>query len=218
MRDTTSSAGFDEEGSATRGKRSRGRPRDKQVDARILHAALTEMSVSGYAGMSMDAVADRAGVSKPTIYRRWPTKLDLATSSIATMVSEDPPNPETDVWRALVFEMELVAAAFERGHGISIIGNMLALEEQEPQLIARYREDVVALRRGRIRTVFEQAISSGSLPADTDVDLLLNMMLGYYYASYIGGEARLRDWPERCVEVIRRAVAAGRGTVQARHV
>lgn len=207
MKEASSSAGVTEKPAGI-SKRSRGRPRDRAVDARILHAALAEMSASGYSSMSMDAVAERARVSKPTIYRRWPTKLDLATSSIATLVAEDPPNPESDVWRALTFELNLVAAAFERGHGISLVGNVLALEKIEPTLIERYREHVVRLRRGRIRGVFEAGIATGSLPSGVDVDLLLNMMLGYYYASYIGGQKQPHDWPARCVEIVRRAVAS----------
>lgn len=194
----------------TSGRRGPGRPRDAEVGDRILHAALAVLSTEGYAAMSMDAVAERAGVSKPTIYRRWSTKIELATASIATMATDDPPTIEPDVWKALLVELRLFDDALSRGHGISIIGTLLAHEEQEPGMIALYREHVAKARRDRIRAVFARGIREGALPGDIDVDLLLNMMVGYYYASYIGGEGQPADWPERCLAVIRSAVGAPR--------
>lgn len=187
-------------------RRGPGRPRDAEVGDRILHAALAVLSTEGYAAMSMDAVAERAGVSKPTIYRRWRTKIELATASIATMANDDPPTTEPDVWKALLAELKLLDHALSRGHGISIIGTLLAHEEQEPAMIALYREHVAKARRDRIRAVFARGIDEGVLPAGIDVDLLLNMMVGYYYASYIGGEGQPGDWPERCIGVVRRSV------------
>jgi AcrR family transcriptional regulator len=187
-------------------RRGPGRPRDEEVGDRILHAALAVLSTEGYAAMSMDAIAEKAGVSKPTIYRRWATKIELATASIATIANDDPPTTERDVWKALLAELKLFDDALSRGHGISIIGTLLAHEEQEPAMIALYREHVAKARRDRFRAVFARGISDGVLPADIDVDLLLNMMLGYYYASYIGGEGQPSDWPERCVGVVRRSV------------
>lgn len=185
--------------------RRRGRPRREEVDDSILRAALTVLSAEGFASMSMDAVAERAGVSKPTIYRRWSTKIELASACISLLLRDDPPTTEPDLWKALRIELELFRRAVEHDHGISIIGTLLAHEEQQPTMIAEYRQNVAAVRRARIRKVFEHGIATGQLSAETDVNLALNMMLGFYYASYIGGDPQANDWPEQCVALIRRS-------------
>jgi len=192
--------------SADTARRGPGRPRDAEVDTRILRAALSVLSAEGYTGMSMDAVASLARVSKPTIYRRWSTKMDLATASIATMVTDDPPNEEMGVWDALLFELHLFDAALKRGHGISVMGTVLALEEQEPELLARFRESVVKARRDRIRAVLRAGVISEELNGELDIELVLNMLLGYYYASYIGGESQREDWPDQCLRLLRRGI------------
>ncbi|WP_155349227.1 TetR/AcrR family transcriptional regulator [Acrocarpospora pleiomorpha] len=188
--------------------RGRGRPRDIDADARILRAALHVLSREGFASMSMDAVAERSGVSKPSIYRRWSTKIELATAAIATMSNDDPPTTEADAWKALLTELRLFERAVSRDHGMSIIGTLLAHEEQQPGMIALYREQVVRARRNRVRAVLDRGIREGQFPEDIDVNLVLNMMFGYYYASYIGGEPQPADWPDRCVDLVRRATEA----------
>lgn len=188
--------------------RGRGRPRDVGVDQRILHATIDVLGASGYAGMSMDAVAASAGVSKPTIYRRWPTKIELATAAIATMVIDDPPTTTDDVWAGLHAELVLFGDALSRGRGVSITATLLAHEEQEPELMARYREHVAKARRDRFRGVLRRGLAAGQLPADVDIDLIVNLLIGYYYSTHIGGEARPADWPRVCVDFVRRSVDA----------
>src|SRR5262245_41964594 len=75
--------------------RTPGRPRSADADDAILAAALAELGERGYARMSMDAVAARAGVSKPTVYLRHPTKAELATAAIASMRAQPRPAPPT---------------------------------------------------------------------------------------------------------------------------
>ncbi len=68
----------------------RGRPRDDAADQRILDAAWDLLHAAGYAGLSVDEVAERAGVAKTTLYRRWPTKDHLAIAVAARMLGEVP--------------------------------------------------------------------------------------------------------------------------------
>ena len=68
---------------------TRGRPRDPALDTVILTAALELFIAHGIAGMSIEQVAKRAGVGKPTIYRRWSTKERLVADAIAALVGTD---------------------------------------------------------------------------------------------------------------------------------
>jgi AcrR family transcriptional regulator len=70
--------------------RSRGRPRDSGVDGRVLDAAWDLLHAKGFAGLTVDEVAERAGTAKTTVYRRWPTKDHLAVALAARILGEVP--------------------------------------------------------------------------------------------------------------------------------
>jgi AcrR family transcriptional regulator len=70
-------------------KRGRGRPRREGADEEILHVARTLLHETGYRDLTVDAVADRAGVAKTTVYRRWPTKGDLVAAALAPLALPD---------------------------------------------------------------------------------------------------------------------------------
>ena len=64
------------------GRRGRGRPPTPGIDRRILDAALELLASGGYAGFRLDALAERAGVAKTTILRRWPSKAAVAAAAV----------------------------------------------------------------------------------------------------------------------------------------
>jgi AcrR family transcriptional regulator len=66
-------------------KRGRGRPRREGADDKILDATRDVLREVGYAALTVDAIAERAGVAKTTIYRRWPTKGALVAAAIAAL-------------------------------------------------------------------------------------------------------------------------------------
>src|ERR1700736_364907 len=72
----------------------RGRPRSSEADQAIVAATLALLEEDGYAALTMAGVAARAGVSTATLYRRWPSKLDLVVGVLARM-SEDAPIIDT---------------------------------------------------------------------------------------------------------------------------
>src|ERR1051326_8266077 len=72
------------------GIRKPGRPRSAQADQAILSAALEELAEVGFEALSIEAVAARAGVGKTTIYRRWPSKMELALEALSMVHTEVP--------------------------------------------------------------------------------------------------------------------------------
>ena len=59
-----------------------GRPRDKRIDSAVLRSTVELLAETGYADLSVDAIARRAGTSKPAIYRRWPSKAHLVHEAV----------------------------------------------------------------------------------------------------------------------------------------
>src|SRR5690242_18346775 len=87
---------------ARQAKRGRGRPRSERADQAILDAALDLLSEDGYARMSMDAVAARAGVTKPTVYLRYKGKAELAGAALAAHAPGDSPAETGDLRADLI--------------------------------------------------------------------------------------------------------------------
>lgn len=88
----------------------RGRPRDTQVDERVLRLAAAMIFDRGYAGLSIDEVAEQAGVAKTTLYRRWPTKDHLAVAVVARLQADDEITDTGDIRADLVDYLEKIAA------------------------------------------------------------------------------------------------------------
>jgi AcrR family transcriptional regulator len=113
-------------------KRGRGRPRREGADDQILGVALEMLRETGYAALTVDAVAERAGVAKTTVYRRWPSKSALIAAAVEPLQSEDP----VEILRYLDgADIDVVAAilrpphARARGRGGGGSGNRRAADE-----------------------------------------------------------------------------------------
>jgi AcrR family transcriptional regulator len=169
--------------------RAPGRPRSARVDEAILDAARAELAERGYARMSIDAVAARAGVSKPTVYLRHPTKADLATAAIASMRAASRPAPTGDVRADLIAHLRLLRAGLERPFGMATLGTVLAEEHETPELLALFRERLVAPRRRELHGVLAGARERGELRADANLDVAVAAMVGAFFARYLAGES-----------------------------
>jgi AcrR family transcriptional regulator len=165
-----------------------GRPRSARVDEAILGAARAELAERGYARMSIDGVAARAGVSKPTVYLRHPTKADLATAAIASMRAAERPAPTGDVRADLVAHLRLLRAGLERPYGMATLGTVLAEERETPELLALFRERLVAPRRRELRAVLAAARRRGELRPDANLDVAVAALVGAFFARYLAGE------------------------------
>jgi AcrR family transcriptional regulator len=154
-----------------RGVRTGGR--SARVREAILDATLDELIHRGYAALSVEAVASRAGVHKTTIYRRWPTLDDLLVDALTTWSLEALPVPDTGSIEAdlLALGREL-ADVLNEGVGRQIAAFVLTAGLQSARLSEATRRyfDHQALRA--IPTV-TQAIDRGELPATCDANALL---------------------------------------------
>ena len=163
---------------------------------------MAEMAERGYARMSVDAVAARAGVSKPTVYLRHACKADLATAALAAFQQRALPVPTDDTRADLVALLRHLRRGVERPYGMAMIGTVLAEEAHTPQLLALFRERLVGPRRGAIRAVLAAARDRGELRPDADLDAAVQALVGAYYAQYLSGAPFPRRWPGPVVDVV----------------
>jgi AcrR family transcriptional regulator len=181
-------------------QRTPGRPREPHTDERILEAALRLMAQQGFVRMSMDAVAAEAGVTRPTIYRRWPSKIELAMAALVAYCDNSRPPVVGDTRADLIAEMEHFRRAILRPNGMSLLGTVLAEEHETPELLAAFREYLVTPRRQALTTILERARERGELTPEADIGLAVNMLVGALYAQYLAATPFAEDWSQRVVD------------------
>ena len=155
-----------------------GRPRSVEVDAAILDAALEEYCEHGYEGMSVDAVAARAGVSKATIYRRFASKLELVNAAMYGSAEKRKPTPDTG---SLVGDLRALLAQLSEMLSDQTLGcniRMMVADGMRNAELAGVHEEFVQFRRRGTKQVLDRAIARGELRADVDLDVAMDMLTG----------------------------------------
>jgi AcrR family transcriptional regulator len=182
---------------------TRGRPRVDGLEDRILDATLAILARDGYARLSIDAVAQDAGTTRPTIYRRFADKETLAVASIKHLrgVMERPlsGNLEADFRTELEAFRDRVSQPF----AVAMVGTVLAEENANPRLLELYRERIVKARRERLRKILDLAVESGEIDGSLQsrFDDVVEMAVGSYYAHYLNAGTPSADWAERIAKL-----------------
>ena len=151
----------------------------RRVTEAITEAAFAELAEAGYARMSMEAVARRAGVGKAALYRRWPSKQAMITELIRNKVTGTLPHTpatgdlHTDLRELLAtFRSQLANPLLAR------IGAALLAEASHDDALAEgIHTGVTAPRRAAARAILQAAIDRGELPAGLDLDLGTDLLI-----------------------------------------
>jgi AcrR family transcriptional regulator len=173
----------------------RGRPRSEKAHTAILEAAAELLLARGLSAVSMDAVAQRAGVSKATIYRWWPTKETLALDALYSEWAAARPYPrDTGALRGDLLSLlrPWARLAGSRPYG-RVIAALITEAQTDPAFAAEYRERFVEPRRDLARAIFRRAIQRGEIPADTKIEVALDLLYGPLYHRLLHGHAPLNE-------------------------
>jgi AcrR family transcriptional regulator len=185
--------------------RSAGRTRDASIDARVLAVAARHLARQGYRAMSLAAVAEEAGTTRQALYRRWPAKADLAAAAIAQLSDAGTAASSDDPFSDLVAELSDFQQGVSRRGRLSLVGTMLQ-DTTDPDVLRRYRAQVVAPRRRRIRAILETAIGLGLADPDADLEVAITMCTGSWYGRALAGAPVPDDWPQRTAALVWRAI------------
>lgn len=156
-----------------------GRPRSERAARAIIDATLDLLAEEGgVTGVSIEAVAARAGVGKTTIYRRWPNKEALIIDALAAL-KEPFPAPRGD---SAHDDLVAIARAFVSDRAdrkrLECYWSIMGGAERYPELMSRFTREVVEPRRDIVRMVLRRGVDTGELRADLDVEVTLWLIMG----------------------------------------
>jgi AcrR family transcriptional regulator len=185
-----------------------GRPREARLDGAIVAATLELVAEVGIHDFRMDDVAERAGVGKAAIYRRYRSKDELVTATVAALVSEITV-PDTGSTREdLLALMREAVAVYGDPIKAGVMPSLVGAMRQRPELARALRDGFLAQRRAALRAVLDRGVARGDLRADLDVELALDVLGGaLFYRLLITGGPIDGNLAEGVAELILRGFA-----------
>jgi AcrR family transcriptional regulator len=198
------------------GSRPGGRPRDPALDEAIILATRARLVRDGYSRMTIGDVAADAGVSRPTLYRRWNNKLELVTDALDYGFRKQRDMDDFDPSRfepreALVEAVRRLDPAYFNPDAMVLMGNFAGEAIRTPELLQILRRHAVEPRVALVENVLTQLQERGALSDDIDKHTIATMCFGSYFAAFYRGDNR-KKIPETVVAVLWPAIAAPRRT------
>ena len=190
--------------------RGPGRPRDARHDQAILGATLEILQEHGYRGVTIEGVAARAGVGRPTIYRRWPSKPAIVVAALVQSARLALPVPDTgslrrDLIAVQRHQVELMNSPDAR----RITAGLIADLADDPELAQTYVSQYLAPRRATVWQVLQRGVDRGELHADVDFAFVYDLLVGpLFMRAVVWGEPLARDAAEKTADVILAAFTA----------
>lgn len=168
------------------GKRPPGRPRSEESRQSILRSTLKLLKQrGGFAELSIEAIAADANVGKTTVYRWWPTKAALVADAFSASADDELRFPDTgSVRNDMRLQMRRLIRIFRSRRG-KIVAALLAGGQSDPELIKAFRERFLWPRRRQAYQTLRRGIDRGELPADSNLDLVLDSLYGPIYMRFL---------------------------------
>ncbi|PYC99918.1 TetR/AcrR family transcriptional regulator [Microbacterium esteraromaticum] len=167
-----------------------GRPRDPQIEEAIIMSTRTLLATKGYSSMTIGDIVADAGVTRPTLYRRWPNKYELVVDALKYGLQKQreayPPLHLDDFSprEAVVEAVRRLDPRFHNPRAMTLHGNFMAEAEREPGLIAQMREQGNQPRCQELTDVLRELQRRGEVREDADIDTVVSLAFGSYFADF----------------------------------
>ena len=186
-----------------------GRPRDKRIDGAVLSATVELLGETGYAELTVDAIARRAGTSKPAIYRRWPGKAHVVHEAVFPLSSAtelpDTGSLPGDVREMVRRTVGVLTTPAARAALPGLVGEMAADPALHTALLERFAD---ALSRGLTERL-EAAVARGEVRPEVSAADLVEAVAGMTFLALITRGEGLDDaWITRTAELITKGICA----------
>ncbi|MET3935638.1 TetR/AcrR family transcriptional regulator [Arthrobacter sp. OAP107] len=194
-----------------------GRPRDPAVDEVIIKATRRRLILDGYTKMTLGDVAADAGVTRPTLYRRWPGKFELVVDALDYGFREQRntyPNLNLDELpplEALTEAVRRLDPAYFNPDAMILMGNFMGETNRTPGLMSILTEHAVEPRVNLLERTLASLQDRGAVKQGIDKSTIASMCFGSYFAAFLRADTDKAGLAEKVVQVIWPAIAANPG-------
>ncbi|MFI5709522.1 TetR/AcrR family transcriptional regulator [Kribbella sp. NPDC051620] len=175
--------------------------RSEEARQAVLHAADDLLVEKGFAGLTVEGIATRAGVAKQTIYRWWPSKIEILMEAFVDDAAQYLTPPDTgDLATDLRRHLARLADFLTKTDEGAVFRALAGQAQHDPTVADRLRTDHLTHQRARDRQPLLNAIARGDLPTTTDVDSAVEQLVSpIYYRVLITGEPVPRPYTNHLV-------------------
>ena len=160
----------------TQVKQGRGRPRCEEAHKKILKAAYELLEEVGFMALTIEGVAARAEVGKPTIYRRWKTKAQLAMDAFLSGVTPEIAFADTgSVEEDFREQMYKIVKLMNSSRG-EILATVIGSGQMDDELIGAFRENWLLPRREDAKRIFQRGVERGELRNNVDAEVAIDAL------------------------------------------
>jgi AcrR family transcriptional regulator len=168
-----------------------GRPRSEASKRAVLEATFELLNTTTVRALTIEAIAQKAGVGKTTIYRWWTGKTALVIETFIDVMVSGTPIPKTKTaGEAIAKHLSLLVKQYNGKLG-RVVAQTLAESQFEPETLSEFRRQFFAERRVAVREVIEGGIKSGEFDRKLDVDIALDTIYGAIYFRLLIGHLPL---------------------------
>ncbi len=184
-----------------------GRRRGAETTEAILHAALDELSRRGYAALTMDGIAERAGASKATLYRRWANKQELLLEAASLVIRPIDAPDLGDFSAELRHHLRARLALYDNERGRRLVAALIGAAPTDPDLSDALRHWLDGVSAST-RAIIERGQQRGDVRLDVDRGTIATLVSGpMIYRAIVEQDAPDADLVDQLVALVTAAVS-----------
>lgn len=178
----------------------RGRPRNMETHKAILSASYELLQSEGFGAVTVEKIAERAGVSKATIYKWWPNKGAVIIDGFLSATTEKLPLPDTgNVYQDILLHASGLAGFLISNEG-KMISEIIGEGQLDPGLADACRTRYFQPRRRDARKLLERGVGRGELKDEPDIGIVMDLIYGpIFYRLLLTGEPIDDDYVRQLV-------------------
>ena len=188
-------------------KSGRGRPRSPETRAKILKAAYEMLLEVGFMDLTIEGVAAKAKVGKPTIYRRWKTKAALAMDAFLEVINPEITFPDTGSVKEDFREQMLKLVKLMNSSRGEVLASVIGCGQADEELIAAFRENWLIPRRKDAKQIFQRGVERGELKEEINAEVAIDALYSpLFYRLLLKHQPLTNEFVDELVDVVIRGL------------
>lgn len=193
--------------SQTVARSGRGRPRNPETREKILKAAYEMLIEVGFMDLTIEGVAAKAGVGKPTIYRRWTCKASLAMDAFLEIVNPEITFPNTGSAKEDFREQMYKLVKLMNSPRGEVLANVIGCGQANEELMVAFRKNWLLPRREDAQQIFQRGVTKGQLKEGIDIEVAIDALYSpLFYRLLLKHQPLTNKFVDRLLDIVLRGL------------